>query len=307
MTVTIANINPPMTLICFSYSGLIPRTHECMIQEVMYAVQRGITLQYNGLAGGAHLCKSRSHALTQWWKTQDTLSSIMIDHDMEWTPGDAIETARLAYAHQSIVGGLYAKKQFGGGHTCCQTSGEATFQIGGSTHNAVHCDRIGTGFLGVSRVALDKIWDELNWDGEKFQDRLLKAYHAKDLRYMHLLDQLSISMCCGDPVEGKPKDPEDADWFRCMRIWNSTGGAVHISEDFSFCERARFAGVRPMINLKPWLIHHGNYGFDPNCGKQDHPCADPRLKSSTTSTSPAQAPAAGSSETTSASPDTATK
>lgn len=254
-----------VNLVLFSYGGIGPKTHESIMLEIVHAARNGIKLEYTGFTGSALICKARSQALSMFLREEKRGNvCFMLDHDMSWTPGDICETARLAHENQAIVGAVYSKRVFGQGYACCNAKGDGVLQVGTEKAGIAELGRIGTGFIAIPRGCAETIKAYHMMDGDAWVGRMNE--HLSRMNSVKIVEEvLSGLTWCPD----QHKDANSMwDFFRTLKIWTNDGNPplpeprwTYLSEDFSFCERAKSAGIKIYVNTKPRLRHWGEHGF----------------------------------------------
>ena len=76
--------------------------------------------------------------------------------------------------------------------------------------------------------------------------------------YLDIQSKLNLPVC--NTMFGESVTP----WFQPL-VRDYQNGHWYLGEDFSFCERARFAGYKIIADTTIRLMHYGNYaGLTPN-------------------------------------------
>lgn len=246
-------------LTVFAYGDIKTKTHERIIAEVVHAAQTGQRLTYTSVSGSALIDKNRSIALTQFWKTGTEDVMIMLDHDMVWETGWLLKVAQKAVELQTIVGGVYSKRKFGGGVTCCDGENEKRVQIGTKKDDVESCTRLGGGFTAIPRFVPQLMWDRLGVHGEKFRSEISGGAHTgpsfdRTIELAHL----SIAEC--KPSKGD-KGETVYDFFRNCRMLGPSGDWQWYGEDFAFCARALHCGIKPLMHVGPAIGHIGDHTY----------------------------------------------
>jgi hypothetical protein len=251
-------------LAVFTYSGVNEATYESVISELHHCWVNKLDVCHARMSGDALIARSRSRA-TGAFLNSDCDVMVMIDHDIEWKPGEAWDMAKIAFEMDSIVGGLYCKRALGQGWASRFGIGsDVNLQIG-SEGRLVPSDAVATGFMAIPRTALERMVDRLDVHGGYYsmvEDLLVEDGNAKKLRTL-----ADMSVCRIKDGAYKKAKFDYYDMFRCFRI----GGADEeteqfMSEDWAFCKRAQFCGIKTYITTKPYLKHHGSYPFRPEDG-----------------------------------------
>ncbi|MEM1411308.1 MAG: hypothetical protein AAGH19_03040 [Pseudomonadota bacterium] len=257
---------PPIRIALFAYGGIQAQTQQSLLAEMRYAAQRGVQLEYRGVSASAMIDKSRSAALTEWYRTTDEGVLFMIDHDMQWRPGDVVETARLAAECKSIVGALYARKGLGKGLTSNDGGSERSLSVGTAEHQLTPCRYVASGLLAIDRSVPDRLWEELNTESASYQAKLGQAMGKADLSALESLIPLGITQT-HQTASGDERSTI-IDWFRPVRIRREDQRWVWLGEDFSFSLRCLHCGIEPRINTRPMPVHWGDHGFTVQDGVQ---------------------------------------
>lgn len=249
----------------FSYGGIEEATIDSVLGELGHASQNGHLAAYHRISGDALIERSRSRALGKFLDT-DADVIVMIDHDIQWRPGDMWHIAEQAQKERALVGGLYCKRAMGRGWSSrVPLEGQVEFGKPG----LIEAPALATGFLAIPRSVVEGIVDKLDITRPFWQQEFQKAVDAKDHELVARLQDLSIA-----PIaDGAYRQIEFKyfDFFRCVRCPNGTTKDLYqfLSEDWSFSYRAIFCGYKSYLSTFPLLIHHGNYGYTIPDGMDD--------------------------------------
>lgn len=241
-------------LALFSYGGLSGPTFDRLLREVVVeAPRRGVRFLFDHHRTDALVSRARSIAATRFYRAEGESGSpqvlVMLDHDIEWRPGDLVELALEAHKTGTVLAGLYSCRQVGGGYASVFETPDAVVVPGSDVkYPALY---LGAGFLAIPRRVLGEV---------------LKAPQGDANLVVHECDDVGETFY---------------DFFRPVTVrWpgatgNRTGRSpyVYLSEDWAFCERARAAGAKLTIWSKPILRHHGPYGFTVEDGEEKAPIA----------------------------------
>lgn len=220
----------------FNYGGVQPETFDSLVRELWTAANVGVTINIHRVSNDALISRSRSVAATQFLEKDDADVLFMLDHDIEWPIGGMlIDTARKARDNRAVVGGLYCVRDFQAGFASRFADETSEFHLG---QDGLHeAKALATGFMAIERSALR---------------RVLSAHLDSDN------PDMKITKCFGF---GEPF----YDFFRCYAAAvDDPDEPEYLSEDYAFTLRAKNADVKTYLYEKPYLIHHGDYGFKPS-------------------------------------------
>ena len=184
----------------------------------------GISHEIRVVVGCSHLPKARNELVAEFLASDKT-DLLMVDSDMGWAPNDAV---RLLASPHRLIGGVGRKKWDAPNadpNVWC-----ATFPSGNlvqDAHGAVEVERVGTGFLRISRalaetmVAAHPEWKRQAPDG--VLPHVKPFYH----RIFAFADD----------------------------------GDRELSEDFAFCDAWRALGGRVWIDPEIDLSHIGTHDY----------------------------------------------
>jgi hypothetical protein len=250
---------PRVKLALFAYGGIEPPTHDSLTRELMYCIEKKVFSSYLCVSESALITKSRSKALTMFH--EDTSSGdvmVMIDHDMVWNKGDAIETARLAHETQSVVSVVYSKRAFGKGVTCSNGVKSSKIGVGNNKHELLEMERLATGLMCIPRFVPGALINELGYESEKFKAKMDDAIERRDDRRVIELITLGIS----DNQPGRDdKESPVWDFFSQTKTTNPRGTWTWYGEDFSFCHRLKEIGIKTYVNTGPAIGHVGPHMY----------------------------------------------
>ena len=232
------------------YGGMVSQTYMLSILALtVQAASAGLVLTIGLLGQDALITRSRNTLLAQFMATTAT-HVLFIDADIGFEPSQVF---RLLQVDREIVGALYplrahnwteaAKERL----ACGEPIATAGLEYVGEPVENVDVDGFvrgmfaGTGFLLVSRAALD---------------RMIAAYPETRCRHGHVL--------------GSGTAAEIYALFDCF-IDPTT--RLYLSEDYGFCSRWRALGGEIWLDTKAMLSHcgmsefHGspNARFAPHC------------------------------------------
>lgn len=227
----------------FGYGGIEPTAHDAIFGEFTHAANSDITWAHRVVYDDALIERARSVNMSRALHSKADVI-VQIDHDIQWVPGDVGALARKALAENAIVGGLYPCRSYQRGFSSRLQTQAVKWTTGGEKlHPAEY---VATGFMAVSKRAVERI--------------IAVCMHPD------ASPEMKVTECIG--VERA----EESFWdlFRCMTtpctLPGSEGKNENLSEDWSFCARARFAEVPLFLYERPLLRHWGRYGFTFNDG-----------------------------------------
>lgn len=132
-----------------------------LTETVAELLNRGIPYTHYFNVGNALVHDARNRCVAAFMASPAT-DLLFIDADMGWEARDAV---RLALSPQDVVGGAYRQKR-----------DEEMYNVairGPGPHGLLQCDYIGTGFLKISRKAIERLQDTLGdrkYGGENGED-----------------------------------------------------------------------------------------------------------------------------------------
>jgi len=224
-----------IVVIQFIYGGVAPAAAFSQLQLANHCGVNRIPLVLSPYGGDALISRSRSRVLSRFLAEKKGDVLLMLDHDIQFAPEDAVGVCELAVREQCVAAAGYpwrtASKAGWGGRL---PTGKLPI-VG--QDEVVDATYLGSGFMAVSIVAAEKTL-------------------AACLNHADANMKLTA---CDEPV-GSPQKTF-WDFFRCFVHKQADGRNEYLSEDWAFCERARFAGVPIRLWLKPQLRHYGDHGF----------------------------------------------
>lgn len=225
---------PSAMLIVFAYGNVLPETVKCIVQQAKAWPDLGIETRHED----ALIPRMRDRAASWFLEWTEAEVLIMLDHDIEWEPGDMEYIAQRCAETKGVVAGIYPKRGMGQDPpvTPALDAPEGRYHFGDDVLlPALH---VPTGFLAIHR------------------DVLLGL--AKRLPY-------TMSGCWPffliGLFPGQMPDDHDECPF-CMPA--EDGKFVHyeyLSEDYAFVRRVHEVGFPVYMALKPRLKHVGHYVY----------------------------------------------
>jgi len=193
------------------------------------------------LTGDALIGRARSICCTKFLQNfyEKKVSSapymLFVDDDILFKPDDIHRIYRDLKNGNDLVGGAYPVKD--GTELACTGYGEDQPFDG----RLIDCRYLATGFMGISAKLLDKMVKEL------------KMSHWNEKAELTNIPLLHKGIWC-----------EDYPFFENYGRVDSPFGAIWLSEDYEFCEKAHKVGITPKLDTGIQLRHVGQriYSFD---------------------------------------------
>jgi len=186
-----------------------------LMNTLPHLAQNGVAYTHAFIIGNALVHDARNR-LVAWFLETECTEMLFIDADIGWQPEDAL---RLIRSPHDVIGGAYPQKR----------DDRELYNVAGlkpGPTRLLECDYLGTGFLKISRRAIEKLI-------EVHADKRYGDPHGK--RCYGLFET---------PIEGGKLTGEDAEF--CRR-WRATGGKVFIDPDMTL----HHVGQKP---------YRGNFG-----------------------------------------------
>lgn len=210
------------TVILCAWRNLLAETAECMLQlrdkGWAYMIKRGDAL----------ITRSRSIAVSQWYRQTTDDVFLMIDDDVVFESTGAESVVRLAREKRTIVCAAYPVKD--GTHLACRRypGQEITFA---PDSPPVEIEYAATGFMAVHRDVITA---------------MIAARTPEGTAHF--------------PLCGKG---DGAFWpfFDTFAITGSDGNSDYLSEDYAFCEVAKRLGFPSWLDTTVNLFHMGFYPY----------------------------------------------
>lgn len=240
----------PRTVIAlFSYGGVRPPTHVCMLRDIASAAsaagfhgalreleQRGVTLRLGARPKlwevmvqappqDALIERSRSQAARRFLLDTQADVLVMIDHDIEWQgpsdgyEGDLAHIVRLAHDHQAIVGAAVSKRVQGQGIASLPKV-DCELSIGSNA--MTEFAYVGAAFTAYPRAVLQAVTNTM----DEIPPGFAPIYQTMVVDHPH-----------------RP------------------GCKLHLSEDWALCHRAADLGHKTYLAMRPICTHWGEYGY----------------------------------------------
>lgn len=210
------------SVILFAYAGVEPATHECIVRDMSNPKLWPPGHRVIYRALWGDGDLGRCRAsAAKIFLASESDVLVMVDHDVSWEPGDLAVVAELAREKRGIAGPVVPKRALGQGIASRLQRGDEV---------------------------------PVEWIGE---DHVLPAdYVAGAILAAHREVVATVSQM--------PEVQTLAGPFPFLqRIAAADGpcGAVYLSEDFAFGERARLLGFASWLTTKPKVRHTGRLAF----------------------------------------------
>lgn len=165
-----------------------------LVDTIPALLANGIAYTHAFCMGNALVHDARNR-MVGWFMASPATDLLFIDADISWDAADAV---RLAMSPHDVIGGAYRQKR-----DDAEMYNVANIRPTGTA--LLDCDYLGTGFLKISRKAIEKL--------QKAHPET--SYMDPEGKRVHALFQA--------PIEGGRITGEDA--FFC-RLWRAAGGKV---------------------------------------------------------------------------------
>ncbi len=218
----------------FSYGGVEGQTIDCILSELFHAQEEKLPMLYSQVHGDALISRSRSKVLSAFLASDlDVLA--MVDHDLQWNPGDLLELCKRAHEKKCIVGGMYSSRAEGMGFSG-RLMRDTDIRFG--TDTFVDAQYVGGGFTAFPKVVVEEILKNGGPDQGDPNLRITECAYLDGTKFF--------------------------DFARCVVVHNKElGVSEFLSEDWSTTYRARRANPSRQILYwaKPVLLHWGRQAF----------------------------------------------
>lgn len=257
-----SNIDKPRVLVClFSYAGIAGRTLEALLNELLLmGTTYGIKYTFFNVADDALISRSRSKALSAFLQGEFDVCA-MVDHDMQWNPGELLALIMQAHKLKSCVSGIYSSRAIGRG-LASRAKTEMSFKT--TDDKMFDAEYLSGGFLAIPRVVAEEVLKA----GEQAHGAMNDA-HGQQPGVHDRLANLALHPCIFN------SGPIIYDFFRpiCVprtldpnrtRTGLPTDGKYeYLSEDWAFSWRCTQANPNRPLYLwtLPQLTHWGDYGY----------------------------------------------
>lgn len=221
-TETVAGVRPATVILC-AWRNLLAETAECMLQlrdrGWGYVIKRGDAL----------ITRSRSVAVSNWYRQTDEDVFLMIDDDVVFEISGAEKVVELARRTRSVACAAYPVKD--GTHLACRRfpGQEITF---GPDSPPVEIVYPATGFMAVHRDVITRMIEARTPDGSP---------------HFPLCGRGSLS----------PMWP----FFDTFTLTGADGESEYLSEDYAFGEVARQLGFKIWLEPSVILFHMGFHPY----------------------------------------------
>ena len=198
----------------------------CCHREIMAGTAQSLELMRLGAKllyiwlvypGDALISRCRSIACTHFLERNTAPYMLFIDDDILFKSQDVFKIYQDMKAGYDVIGGCYAVKD---GTQLASFGWEPpTVDFDG---RIIPCKYIATGFMGISRKALEAMRDKLN---------------------LKVVNELEWCRCYP--------------FFEARADYENENGPIYLSEDYDFCLKAQRAGIQTHLDTSIWLGHQG--------------------------------------------------
>lgn len=154
---------PDATIAVFAYDGFVTVN---LMSALIVETSRWKNVAIWTESGDALISRTRSKIATQFLEQGLGDVLVMIDHDINWAPGDLVSLVNACKQVKGIVGGVYPKRGFGIGVPARLLTTDPV-QFGSDA--LAPAQHIGTGFMAIHRKALEKIAADLPMTIHRFK------------------------------------------------------------------------------------------------------------------------------------------
>lgn len=231
------------------YGGMLHEAHyrSCMnLKEDL--TELGIDHDWNTGTNESLVHRGRMKMAAKYLNGTAYQYLMWLDADIEFTSNDV---ALLWNMQADIAVGVYAMKKRDKQWFAAWKDGKLVKDLDQFGDEPIEVDYAGTGFMLISRTAIEKINRYL-----EVKYGVAKALHAK------LGDLVGIQKLVADEMLGALQFDFEEDEGRLPALFTA-----HIyndgleSEDYHFCRIAREAGLKVMMHPRVRLKHWGQYAF----------------------------------------------
>ncbi len=208
------------------------------------------------VVGDALISRSRSAACTHFLEDELQLPYMLfIDDDITFTPQDVGTILTHLKNGYDIIGGIYAVR---GASQLSSYGYNGRLDVDGKIHEIEY---LSTGFMGISRRALEKIKAELKLP------ELNKNDWSRNFPFFECgrcLNTDEFAKTLGDMFKTPPSDKFLKRWlkFSGFRV-REKGDSIYISEDWDFCDKARLCGIKIYADTSVQVGHMREQIFTP--------------------------------------------
>ena len=234
----------------FSYAGIHHQTFDALLAELQSMREKKVKHHLAHVADDALISRSRSKAMSDFLRTDCDVFA-MVDHDLQWKPGDLLALLDQAALKRAAVAGFYATRAKRAGYAGRLKQERAQVTIGkDELHEA---EFLPGGFTAIPRRVVEAVLAS-GQDAAK----TLNSDVDSDPQHVATLHQRELRECFY--FDGTPFWP----FFTCLQVPSTLvpGKWEFLSEDWSFSLRATLAGLQPQfLWAKPILAHFGEHPY----------------------------------------------
>lgn len=252
---------PACLISLFSYSGIKGQTLWSMQQEMRSFDKYGVNFLFLSIDDDALISRSRSKVLSAFVQNEKVDVCLMVDHDMEWEPGELLALAIKAHERKTCVSGIYSARAIGRGMSSRPKDQMVVAKA--MTDQLIEAEYLAGGFLAIPKVVALEVLKA----GEQACNDLVNVDHVAAALDSARLANQALHSCAYN--EGPPV----YDFFRpiCVERTFQKAGLPslkeapfeYLSEDWAFSWRCRAANPdRPLYLWSfPWLKHYGDFPY----------------------------------------------
>ena len=180
---------------------------------------------------------------------------LFVDDDITFSPEDVGKILNHLKNGYDIIGGIYAVR---GASQLSSYGWGGKLDVDGKVHEIEY---LSTGFMGISRRALEKIKAELKLP------ELNKNDWSRSFPFFECgrcLNTDEFTKTLGDMFKTPPSDKFVKRWLKFSGFrTRERGDSIYISEDWDFCDKARLCGIKIYADTSVQVGHMREQIFTP--------------------------------------------
>lgn len=202
--------------------------------------------------GDSLIDRARSREASDFYRNTDADVFCFFDDDIEVLPEDVVKVCQRAYELKGIVGGTCVIKREDVPWVAAKLLPETKEIMFAPDSPLVEVEYAGAGFMAVHRNVLTDMING-NGDAPTFECKLIDGEYVP---IRQIASKGSALPFC------HPKDLQFWPFFLPILHQNRDGDWEELSEDYSFCQRARDLGYKIWLDPSVRTVHFGVYGYD---------------------------------------------